>query len=145
MHGFPYYTSSGVSAAGCYLNFLDTEQAIFLPVFGADDDRKAVSMAEVYFNETVVPVDIREIAADGGCLNCISWEINVKDTGGDDIPVVPCPVCEGEVQALSGICPRCGWEYDGVTEDDEFSSANNMTLNAYRKQWHKRCGKEKQD
>ena len=143
IRGFPYYTSSGISAAGCYINFLDTEQALFLPVFGADTDQEAVRMAEGVFDKTVVPVDIREIAADGGCLNCISWELDVKDTV--DIPVVPCPACGGEVQALHGICPRCGWEYDGVTEDDEFSSANNTTLDAYRKQWNQRCGKGKRD
>ena len=144
MHDFPYYTSSGVSAAGCYLNFLDTEQALFLPVFGAEDDPDAVRTAEGVFDKTVVPVDICEIAADGGCLNCISWEIGVKDGKdvGFDIPVVLCPACGGEVQALHGICPRCGWEYDGVKENDEFSSANNTMLGAYRKQWHQRCGKE---
>lgn len=75
-------------------------------------------------------------AADGGCLNCISWELDVKDTV--DIPVVPCPACGGEVQALYGICPRCGWEYDGVAAGDEFSGANNMTLDAYKNQWQQR-------
>lgn len=141
---FPYYSSPGISAAGCYLNFLETDSHIFLPVFGSDMDCQAVEAAEQLFPKAIVPVQINEIAADGGCLNCISWEISIKDSEGD-IPVVSCPVCGGETQALYGICPRCGWEYDGITEDTDFSGANDMTLEEYRNQWRQRCGKEKQD
>lgn len=72
---FPYFDSKGDSAVGCYLNFLETEQAIFLPVFGVDMDSKAIDTAKNIFNKTIVPVNINEIAKDGGVLNCISWEI----------------------------------------------------------------------
>lgn len=71
---FPYYFSSGISAAGCYLNFLQTEKYIFLPVFGNVMDRQAAESAERLFQKEVIPVRIDEIAASGGCLNCISWE-----------------------------------------------------------------------
>ncbi len=71
---FPYFYSKGDSAIGCYLNFLETEQAIFLPVFGVDTDNKAVQTAKHIFHEAIIPVNINEIAADGGVLNCISWE-----------------------------------------------------------------------
>ena len=71
---FPYFYSKGDSAVGCYLNFLETEQAIFLPVFGVDMDSEAVETAKNIFNKTIVPVNINEIAKDGGVLNCISWE-----------------------------------------------------------------------
>ncbi len=71
---FPYFDSNGDSAIGCYLNFLETGQAIFLPVFGVDTDNKAVQTAKHIFHKAVVPVNINEIAADGGLLNCISWE-----------------------------------------------------------------------
>ena len=129
---FPCYLSPKGSAAGCYLNYLETDKHIFLPVFGGDMDEKAIRAAEELFTRQVVPVQINEIAKEGGCLNCISWELNIQGTGGEDIPLVPCPVCEGEVGALYGICPRCGWEYDGVTEDAMFSSANGMTLGEYK-------------
>lgn len=72
---FPYFDSPGESAVGCYLNFLETKRCVFLPVFGADADEEAVRSAEKLFSKTVVPVNVREIAADGGCLNCISWEL----------------------------------------------------------------------
>lgn len=74
VYDFPYFDSKGGSAIGCYLNFLETESAIFLPVFGVDTDKEAVDTAQHIFNKTIVPVNINEIAEDGGVLNCISWE-----------------------------------------------------------------------
>lgn len=71
---FPYFESKGDSAIGCYLNFLETEQHLFLPVFGVDMDSEAVETAKNIFNKTIIPVNINEIAKDGGVLNCISWE-----------------------------------------------------------------------
>lgn len=101
---FPYYASPKGSAAGCYLNFLETDSHILFPVFGSDMDHRAVEAAKQLFPKTIVPVQINEIAAEGGCLNCISWEISVKAPE-DDTPVVSCPVCGGETQALCGIVP----------------------------------------
>lgn len=74
VYDFPYFDTKGDSAVGCYLNFLDTEQALFLPVFGVDMDKEAVDTAKSIFNKTIVPININEIAKDGGVLNCISWE-----------------------------------------------------------------------
>ena len=55
--------------------FLETEQAIFLPVFGVDMDSKVIDTAQNIFNKTIVSVNINEIAEQSGVLNCISWEI----------------------------------------------------------------------
>lgn len=71
---FPYYSSPKGSAAGCYLNFLETTSHILLPVFGHPMDHEAIREAESLFSKTIVPVDIHEIAEEGGALNCISWE-----------------------------------------------------------------------
>ena len=71
---FPFSPTAGHSAAGCYLNYLETAQAIFLPVFGLKQDGEAVSAAERLFPKPVIPAMIPHIAAEGGCLNCISWE-----------------------------------------------------------------------
>lgn len=71
---FPYFSSSNDSAVGCYLNFLETERHIFLPVFGNTMDDKAVASAKEIFPKTIVPININEIAKEGGVLNCISWE-----------------------------------------------------------------------
>lgn len=71
---FPYFYSKGDSAVGCYLNYLETEKSIFLPVFGVDTDNEAIELAKNIFDKTIIPVNINEIADDGGLLNCISWE-----------------------------------------------------------------------
>lgn len=71
---FPYFEAEGNSAIGCYLNFLETEHIIFLPVFDADMDKDAFITAKDIFKKKIVPVNINEIAKDGGVLNCISWE-----------------------------------------------------------------------
>lgn len=71
---FPYFDSKGDSAVGCYLNFLETEQAIFLPVFNVETDNIALATAKSIFEKPIIPVNINEIAIKGGLLNCISWE-----------------------------------------------------------------------
>lgn len=71
---FPYFYSKGDSAIGCYLNYLETDKSIFLPVFGVDMDNEAIELAKNIFDKTIIPVNINEIAKYGGLLNCISWE-----------------------------------------------------------------------
>lgn len=45
---FPYFDSKGISAVGSYLNFLETEKHIFLPVFDAAPDETAVNVQEKF-------------------------------------------------------------------------------------------------
>ena len=71
---FPFVPTGGASAVGCYLNYMETERVVFLPVFGIEQDAEAETSARQLFNKEIVPVNIREIAQQGGCLNCISWE-----------------------------------------------------------------------
>ncbi|MDE6658913.1 MAG: agmatine deiminase family protein [Eubacterium sp.] len=71
----PYFDSPKESAVGCYINFLETEQILFLPIFDVEMDSKAIETAKNIFNKTIVPVNINEVAEEGGVLNCISWEI----------------------------------------------------------------------
>ena len=71
---FPFVPTGGVSAVGCYLNYLETERVVFLSVFGIEQDAEAETSARQLFSKEIVPVNIREIAQQGGCLNCISWE-----------------------------------------------------------------------
>ena len=71
---FPYFSSRGISAEGCYINYLETEKHIFLPIFGNCKDTEAVDTAQHVFSKTVVPVRANDIAKDGGIFNCISWE-----------------------------------------------------------------------
>ena len=73
---FPYFDSAGISAVGSYLNFLETDKHIFLPIFGSVQDETAVKRAKEIFDKKIVAVNINSIAEEGGVLNCISWETN---------------------------------------------------------------------
>ena len=73
---FPYFDSAGKSAVGSYLNFLETDKHIFLPIFGSVQDETAVKRAKEIFDKKIVAVNINRIAEEGGVLNCISWETN---------------------------------------------------------------------
>ena len=72
---FPYFDSDGKSAVGSYLNFLETDKHIFLPIFGSVQDETAVKRAKEIFEKKIVAVNINSIAEEGGVLNCISWEM----------------------------------------------------------------------
>ena len=79
---FPYFETGnrspdGVpSAEGCYINYLETEKVIFLPVFKSNREmnREAIPMLRRLTGKRIIPVCIDEIALHGGLLNCISWE-----------------------------------------------------------------------
>ena len=71
---FPYFDSAGMSAVGSYLNFLETETHLFLPVFGDVRDAAAVQCAKEIFDKEIITVHMNDIAEAGGVLNCISWE-----------------------------------------------------------------------
>lgn len=73
---FPYFDSDGKSAVGSYLNFLETDKHIFLPIFGSVQNETAVKRAKEIFEKKIAAVNINGIAKDGGVLNCISWETN---------------------------------------------------------------------
>ena len=40
---FPFALSGGISAVGCYLNYLETETVIFLPVFSIEQEGAGVA------------------------------------------------------------------------------------------------------
>ena len=64
------------SAKGLYLNYLEMNKVILLPVFGIEEDEAAVRHFEYLFaGYTIQTVESNEIAVQGGVLNCISWNI----------------------------------------------------------------------
>lgn len=72
----PYNNISDDDATGIYINYLQMKDVIFLPVFGLEEDEKAVNQIEKLFPaHKIVPVKSNEIAKEGGVLNCISWNI----------------------------------------------------------------------
>ena len=73
---FPFAPTDGRSGVGRYLNYLETDEAVFLPVFCIDADARAVVAAEKLFSKPVEPVMIPNIAADVGGLHSISWDMS---------------------------------------------------------------------
>lgn len=74
----PYQNSTYNQANGDYINYLQMEQAIIVPIFGIKEDEEAVRQFEkVFAGQTIATIDSNEIANDGGILNCITWNIRV--------------------------------------------------------------------
>jgi len=62
-------------AHGTYINFLDCRKVIFFPSFGEpDQDEEALNRMRSLTKKKVVSVDCWEIAAQGGVLNCVTWQ-----------------------------------------------------------------------
>ena len=73
---FPFALTGETGGTGSYLNYLETEEALFLPVFGIDTDATAVAVAEKLFSKPVEAVMIPRIAADGSGLHSVSWDMS---------------------------------------------------------------------
>ena len=74
--------------------------------------------------------------------SALRGELGARVLGGlgdvvDEIyTVILCPVCGEKTLDNHSICHRCGWEYDGFSED-RYSAANGATLAEYRKAYEK--------
>ena len=65
-----------ISAKGLHLNYLQMKQAVVVPLFNQGTDDKAVRLFEnIFKGQNIATIDCNEIAAEGGVLNCISWNI----------------------------------------------------------------------
>lgn len=72
----PNGNKNDIQANGLYINYLQMEGIVFLPIFGLKEDAEAVKQFEQLFEgQDIVPIDGTEIANHGGILNCISWNI----------------------------------------------------------------------
>lgn len=49
--------------------------------------------------------------------------------------IVSCLVCGNETLDFYWICEHCDWEYDGTTDENDFSDANGMTVKEYRQKY----------
>lgn len=74
----PYQNDDKEDATGLYINFLQMNNHIFLPVFDLPEDEQALSLFEELFSGySIIPVKSNSIAKEGGILNCISWNIKI--------------------------------------------------------------------
>jgi agmatine deiminase len=64
------------TAIGCFMNYLELDELIIFPKFEIEEDNEAFEKIQQYFpSKRVVQLDCREIAEEGGVLNCITWNI----------------------------------------------------------------------
>ncbi len=63
-------------AIGIYLNYLEIDNLIVMPVFGVQGNRDAEALAklkEVFPDKIIETIDYNDIALTGGILNCTTW------------------------------------------------------------------------
>lgn len=75
----PYENVDYVQAIGEYINYMQMDGLVFVPIFGMKEDDKAIAVFEKIFNRaTIRAINCNEIAKEGGILNCITWNIKVN-------------------------------------------------------------------
>lgn len=67
------------SAIGIYVNYLEVNNLIVVPIFGRDEDKQAIEILQKSFpNKKIETIDYNDIAKEGGLLNCTTWVVNNK-------------------------------------------------------------------
>ena len=62
------------SAIGIYVNYLEVNDLIVLPIFGRDEDKQAIDIIQKAFpNKQIETIDYNDVAKEGGLLNCTTW------------------------------------------------------------------------
>ena len=57
-----------------YINFLSVGKLIVLPKLGIDEDEQAFGQIKEHYPDCIVEqLDVRDLAAAGGALNCVTW------------------------------------------------------------------------
>jgi agmatine deiminase len=65
-------------ATGNYVNFLRVGNLVIVPAHGIPEDRQAARvLQELLPKATVVSLECKDIAREGGCWNCVSWAVKV--------------------------------------------------------------------
>ena len=73
----PFFTTGNRdSAIGIYVNYLEVNNLIVMPVFGRDEDKQAIDVIKKTFPDRVIEtIDYNDVAQEGGLLNCTTWVV----------------------------------------------------------------------
>ena len=64
------------SAIGIYVNFLEVNDLIVMPIFNRDEDRQVLEILQRTFpNKIIETIDYNDVAKEGGLLNCTTWVV----------------------------------------------------------------------
>ena len=74
----PFFTTNNRdSAIGIYVNYLEVNNLIVVPIFGRSEDKQAVDIIQKAFpNKIVETINYDEVALEGGLLNCTTWVVS---------------------------------------------------------------------
>ena len=68
-----------LSAIGVYVNYLEVNNLIVLPVFGREEDKQVIRiLQETFPNKLIETINYDDVAYEGGLLNCTTWVVNTK-------------------------------------------------------------------
>lgn len=62
------------SRSWCYVNFLQTDNVIFLPKLGVDEDEEAKEQISAVTSKRIETVNVLPLVRRGGALHCATWE-----------------------------------------------------------------------
>ena len=63
-----------LSAQGVYVNFLEVNNLIVLPIFGRPEDDEVIKIMKESFPDRVIEtIDYDDVALEGGLVNCTTW------------------------------------------------------------------------
>ena len=69
------------SAIGIYVNYLELDDLIVFPVFGKEEDQRALDIIKKTFpDKHIEPINYNDIAKEGGLLNCTTWCVSVEES-----------------------------------------------------------------
>ena len=64
------------SAIGIYVNYLEVNDLVVMPVFGREEDAQAVEVIQRAFpNKQIETINYNDVAKEGGLLNCTTWVV----------------------------------------------------------------------
>ena len=64
------------SAIGIYVNYLEVNDLIVMPVFGREEDAQAIDIIQKAFpNKQIETINYNDVAKEGGLLNCTTWVV----------------------------------------------------------------------
>jgi agmatine deiminase len=78
----PYDNANHDMADGLYINYLQMDNFILLPTFEKKEDETAYrQFGQLFSGQAIETIDSRQISADGGVMNCITWNIKISENG----------------------------------------------------------------
>lgn len=61
------------SACGYYLNSLVTEDYIYVPIYGLEEDQQVLDLIQSHTSKKVVSIDASNVCFMGGSVRCLTW------------------------------------------------------------------------